>query len=117
MKIVNSEYVIFSDFVSMANVLYNSANNVEEEFMWACLLDEDSKEFEWLPEDPTKPKNEDESEELKPSHRLLIKNAILMPEAEKDDVNVVQIECEGYNKKKVFLRITVKLRFSNFLTI
>ena len=77
--------------------------------MWACLLDKDSKEFEWLAEDPTKAKNEDESEELKPSHRLLIKNAILMPEAEKDDVNVVQIECEGYNKKKVFLRKTVKL--------
>ena len=33
--------------------------------------------------------------------RLLIKSAILMPTAKKDEVNIVQIESEGYNKEKV----------------
>merc|ERR1712098_211666 len=34
-------------------------------------------------------------------HKLLIKSAILMPSAKKDDINIVQIETEGYNKEKV----------------
>ena len=33
--------------------------------------------------------------------RLLIKTAILMPAAKKDDVNIVQIESEGFNQEKV----------------
>ena len=33
--------------------------------------------------------------------RLLIKSAILMPAAKKDDINIVQIESEGYNQEKV----------------
>merc|ERR1712183_649163 len=38
---------------------------------------------------------------VKPGHRLLIKSAILMPTAKKDEVTVIQIESEGYNKQKV----------------
>merc|ERR1712098_781916 len=38
-------------------------------------------------------------------HRLLIKTAILMPEAKKDEVTIVEIESEGYNKKQVILPI------------
>merc|ERR1711872_176417 len=34
-------------------------------------------------------------------HKLLIKSALLMPTAKKDEVNIVQIESEGYNKEKV----------------
>ena len=38
---------------------------------------------------------------MKPGHRLLIKTAILMPSAKKDEVTVVEVESEGYNKKQV----------------
>ena len=44
---------------------------------------------------------EEEGRQVKPSHRLLIKTAILMPSAKKDEVTVVEIESEGYNKQKV----------------
>ena len=44
---------------------------------------------------------EGEGRQVKPSHRLLIKTAILMPSAKKDEVTVVEIESEGYNKQKV----------------
>jgi len=90
----------------MAAVL--SGNNVEEEYLWSCSLDKDNKEFEWNPENPTEgpeSNNDDEKEDLKPGHRLLIKTAILMPQSEKDVVNVVQIECEGYNSKKVIVPV------------
>ena len=59
--------------------------------MWSCTIDKTTKQFEWSPEDV----------DLKPGHRLLIKKAILMPEAKKGEVTVLQIECEGYNKKNV----------------
>ena len=39
--------------------------------------------------------------------RLLIKSAILMPTAKKDDINIVEIESEGYNQEKV--RSSVKI--------
>jgi len=85
----------------MAAIL--AGNNVEEEYMWSCTLDKTTKEFQWSPEDPSDAKDDDDKEDptLKPGHRLLIKNAILMPEAKKDEVTVLQIECDGYNKKKV----------------
>merc|ERR1711862_805374 len=38
---------------------------------------------------------------VKPGHRLLIKSAILMGSAKTDEVTIVQIESEGYNKQKV----------------
>ena len=47
----------------------------------------------------------DPEDDLKPGHRLLIKTAILMPTAKKDEANIVQLECEGY-KDKVILKIT-----------
>jgi len=84
----------------MAAVL--AANNVEEEYMWGCTLDKGTKEFSWSPAADSQEAGDDN---LKPGHRLLIKNAILMPEAKKDEVTVVQIECEGYNKKKVVIPV------------
>merc|ERR1712200_284359 len=44
---------------------------------------------------------EDAEEDGRPTHKLLIKSAILMPTAKKDEVNIVQIGSEGYNKEKV----------------
>ena len=41
--------------------------------------------------------------------RLLIKSAILMPSAKKDDVNIVQIESEGYNKEKVLFLLLYQI--------
>ena len=76
-------------------------------------------------QDPASAKEgEDTDEESKPTHkwdiillvfphdpyifhsltqrcRLLIKSAILLPTAKQDEVNIVQIESEGYNKEKV----------------
>merc|ERR1712098_906656 len=51
------------------------------------------------------PKEPEEHKGVKPGHRLLIKTAVLMPEAKKDEVTVVQIESEGYNKKQVTMPI------------
>merc|ERR1711911_102346 len=48
---------------------------------------------------------EEEPAKVKPSHRLLIKTAILMPTAKKDEVTVVEIESEGYNKQKLTVPI------------
>merc|ERR1712098_252153 len=58
------------------------------------------------PEDPSDVKDDDEADpSVKPGHRLLIKSAILMPSSKKDDVTIVQIESEGYNKEKVVVPI------------
>merc|ERR1712098_818041 len=40
-----------------------------------------------------------------PDHRLLIKTAVLMPEAKKDEITIVQIESKGYDNKQVTLPI------------
>jgi len=71
-----------------------------EEFLWSCDLTAAKKEYSWAPQDPVK-EGEDTDEEGKPTHKLLIKSAILMPTAKKDEVNIVEIESEGYNKEKV----------------
>ena len=89
----------------MAAIL--SGPNVEEEYLWSCTLTASNKEYTWDPAN-LEPKTEEEEEEkegpkVKPSHRLLIKTAVLMPTAKKDEVTVVQIESEGYNKQTVIL--------------
>ena len=87
----------------MAAIL--AGNNVEEEYLWSCTLTGSSKEYDWDPAN-LEPKAEEEEKEgpkVKPSHRLLIKTAVLMPSAKKDEVTVVQIESEGYNKQTVIL--------------
>jgi hypothetical protein len=38
-------------------------------------------------------------------YRLLIKTAILMPSAKKDEMTIVQIETEGYNREKVLVPV------------
>merc|ERR1711874_440206 len=92
---------------TMAAIL--AGNNVEEEYLWSCTLTGSSKEYDWNPAN-LEPKVEEEEEEkegpkVKPSHRLLIKTAVLMPSAKKDEVTVVQIESEGYNKQTVTVPI------------
>merc|ERR1711971_492197 len=54
--------------------------------------DEEGKELKEGEEEPAK---------VKPSHRLLIKSAILMPTAKKDEVTVIEIESEGYKNQKI----------------
>merc|ERR1712193_255609 len=98
-------YVLYltNPISTMAAIL--AGNNVEEEFLWSCTLTGSNKEYTWDPAN-LEPKTEEEDEEkegpkVKPSHRLLIKTAVLMPTAKKDEVTVVQIESEGYNKQTV----------------
>merc|ERR1711970_75498 len=83
--------------VAMAAIL--AGNNVEEEFLWSCTLNSETKEYVW---DPKEPENDPS---VKPGHRLLIKSAVLMPSAKVDEVTIVQIESEGYNKKQVVVPI------------
>merc|ERR1719319_1660523 len=64
---------------------------VEEEYLWACTLTQAAKSYQWRAEDPS----------VKPGHRLLIKSAILMPGAKKDEVNIVRIESEGFGGQQV----------------
>merc|ERR1711872_476359 len=84
-----------------------SGPNVEEENMWAVTLGGTKREYEWAPEDPSDSVNADDSVDeesdpsFKPNHRLLIKSAILHPEAMKDEVTWLQVETTGYNKEKV----------------
>ena len=79
------------------------ANNVEELFLWSCTLDTENKEYNWSPEDPADMDDilDVTDPSVKPTHRLLLKTAILMPSAKDGQVNIVQIESEGYNKKIV----------------
>ena len=109
----------------MAAIL--AGGNVEEEYLWSCSLSGSNKEYSW---DPVKlePEQKEEMEsgkelkegdeepsKVKPSHRLLIKTAILMPTAKKDEVTVVEIESEGYNKQKVII-VTIILQSFQILT-
>ena len=94
----------------MAAIL--AGNNVEEEYLWSCTLTGSNKEYSWDPaaldaEAEAKEGEEKEGPKVKPGHRLLIKSAILMPSAKKDEVTVVQIESEGYNKQKVWFFISI----------
>ena len=86
----------------MAGVI--GGNNIEEEYLWSCTLSGSSKEYKWAPEDPSD-SMEDDDPKVKPSHRLLVKMAILMPTAKKDEVSIIQVESEGYNKEKVVVPI------------
>jgi len=94
----------------MASTL--SGPNVEEEHMWAVTLSGTKREYEWAPEDPSdnvdanESKAEDSEDEdfdpaCKPNHRLLIKSAILHPDAKKDEVTMIQVETTGYKNEKV----------------
>ena len=71
-------------------------------FLWSCTLTGSNKEYSWDPSslEPAA-KEKTEGRKLKPSHQLLIKTAVLMPSAKKDEVTVVQIESKGYNKQAV----------------
>ena len=73
---------------------------VDEEYLWSCALTGTDKEYSWDPV-TLEPGKEDKGRQVKPSHRLFIKTVILMPSAKKDEVTVVEIESEGYNKQKV----------------
>lgn len=79
-----------------------AGNNMEEEFLWSCTLTGSNKEYSWDPASlETAEEEEKDGPKVKPSHRLLIKTAVLMPTAKTDEVTVVQIESEGYNKQTV----------------
>merc|ERR1711915_743205 len=69
----------------MAAIL--AGNNVEQEYLWSCTLTGSNKEYKWSPENDEGKKDEEEVP-LKASHRLLVKSAILMPSAKKDEVTV-----------------------------
>jgi len=81
--------------------------NMEEENMWAVTLSGTKREYEWAPEDPSDSADADDSVDedfdpsFKPNHRLLIKSAILHPEAKEGEVTMLQVETTGYNKEKI----------------
>jgi len=80
-------------------------NDYEEELLWAATFTAANKELIWNPEESETDSDTEEEDKddpsVKPGHRLFIKNAVLMPDAKKDDVCIIQVESEGYNKTKV----------------
>jgi len=84
-------------------------NDYEEELLWAATFTAANKELIWNPEESEKDGDTEEEDKddpsVKPGHRLLLKNAVLMPDAKKDDVCIIQVESEGYNMTKVITPI------------
>ena len=108
-KIVSIVFITLSVMIihgDRSSAILSQQRDVEEEYLWSCALTATNKEYSWDPVtlEPAKEEGngkEEEGRQVKPSHRLLIKIAILMPSAKKDEVTVVEIESEGYNKQKV----------------
>ena len=101
--------IVFTEFSysSFAMAASLSGPNIEEEYMWAVTLDKDNKEYLWQPTDPADASSEEDEDDegfdpsCKPNHRLLIKTALLSPDAPKDEVTVLEVETIGYKKEKV----------------
>merc|ERR1719234_2288892 len=93
-------YIYITD--TMSGVI--GGNNIEEEYLWSCTLSGSNKEYSWAPEDAME-EDDDKDIKVKPSHRLLVKMAILMPSAKEEEVSIIQVESEGYNKQKVVVPI------------
>ena len=93
-------------------------NDYEEELIWSATFTAANKELIWNPEESEKDGDTEEEDKddpsVKPGHRLLIKNAVLMPAAKKDDVCIIQVESEGYNKSKVITPIIAMKGGSDF---
>ena len=93
--------ILETDTFTMADMV---GNYPEEEFLWGATFTGANKEFVWDSESEKTGASEEEERDdpsVKPGHRLILKNAILMPEAKKDEVCLIQVESEGYNKTKV----------------
>ena len=102
-KIVSIVFITLSVMIihgDRSSAILSQQRDVEEEYLWSCALTGTYKEYSWDPV-TLEPGKEDKGRQVKPSHRLFIKTAILMPSAKKDEVTVVEIESEGYNKQKV----------------
>ena len=107
-KIVSIVFITLSVMIihgDRSSAILSQQRDVEEEYMWSCALTGTNKEYSWDPVtlEPAKEEGngkEEEGRQVKPSQRLLIKTAILMPSAKKDEVTVVEIESEGYYKHK-----------------
>merc|ERR1712098_593762 len=86
-----------------------AGGNVEEEHLWSCSLTSDNKEFRWDPDNASSSTADSEEDgggrKVKPSHRLLVKTAALMPSAKDGDITMVQVESEGYNGAQVTVPI------------
>merc|ERR1711922_59797 len=104
--------------VKMASQL--SGPNIEEEYLWPVTLDDKTKQFSWSPNDPSDEAKDDDDENFKPNHRLLIKTAILHPDSAKDEVTMLEIETSGYKKEKVkapFLAMKSGLQLQQYVDI
>merc|ERR1719447_2258868 len=67
-----------------------------------------------------KKEKDDDDENFKPNHRLLIKTAILHPDSAKDEVTMLEIETNGYKKEKVkapFLAMKSGLQLQQYVDI
>ena len=64
-----------------------------KDFLWSCSLSAKKKTYTWDPELHYRPG-------WTMSHYLLIKSAIMKPGVKEGEVNIVQVEVEGYNKIK-----------------
>merc|ERR1711887_475944 len=104
--------------VKMASQL--SGPNIEEEYLRSVTLDDKTTQFSWSPNDPSDEAKDDDDENFKPNHRLLIKTAILHPDSAKDEVTMLEIETSGYKKEKVkapFLAMKSGLQLQQYVDI
>ena len=86
-------------------------NEARQEFLWSCILSESNKEYVWDAyhgeQGKQDAKEDKEGEDQgRPEHKLLIKSAVIT-EGQKDEVTVVQVEAEGFNKMKIKIPIVV----------
>jgi nucleophosmin 3 len=75
-----------------------------EDYFWGLTLDKDKTSDIWDPD--VKGDANDSAQGYRGEHTLLVKQAVLGPEAKDDEINVVEVEAMGY-KSDVKYPITV----------
>ena len=78
-------------------------------FPWACSFTAKKKSYVWDPELHYRPG-------WTMSHYLVIKTAIMKPSVKEGEVNIIQVEVEGFNKKKVVTPLVAMKAGKDFQT-
>ncbi|XP_076048648.1 mitotic apparatus protein p62-like [Oratosquilla oratoria] len=84
---------------------------LEKSHFWAVTLDSDHKEYKW---EGTATENTEDGTVT--THTLYVRQAVLSPDA-KDEANVVEVECVGYNDKKYKSPVCVMTTGSSYNSV
>ncbi|RXG53923.1 Nucleoplasmin-like protein [Armadillidium vulgare] len=80
----------------------SSGSGMEKSYFWGITLDDAHKEYKW---EGSATENTDELTVT--THTLCVRQIVLGPDAKDDEVNVVEVECFGYENKKYKIPIAV----------